>query len=103
MVGIANHGGHGCRCRDDTPRRRDAKQGTAAVCRQGSRLPQDGFIDHPAKHAFRESAWITLRLTNFSPCYRELADAIIERKICSRTGVPTFTEVLLRMNRIRYL
>src|SRR5271157_3775446 len=101
MVRIANHRDHGCRCRDDTPRRCDAKQGTAAVCLQGSRLPQDGFIDHPAKHAFREPAWITLCLTNFTPCYRELADAIIERKICSWTRVPTFTEVLLKMNRIR--
>ena len=58
MVRIANHRDHGRRCRDDTTRRRNTKQRTAAVCLHAPRLPQDGFINHPAKHPFREPARI---------------------------------------------
>ena len=65
--------------------------------------PADRFIDHPAKHPFREPARINLRLADRTPCYREFTDTIIERKIRRWAAVPAFTEILFRMNRIWYL
>ena len=103
MVRIAKHRNHCCRCRDNTSHRRNSKQGAAAVCLHVPGLPQNGLINHAAKHTLREPPRIAVRQTNFSPCCREFADAIVERKVCSWTGVPPFTEVLHGVNRIRYL
>ena len=103
MVRIAKHGDHRCRGRDNTSHRRNSKQGAAAICLHAPGLPQNGLINHAAKHTLRESPRIAMRQTNFSPCCREFADAIVERKVCSWTGVPPFTEVLFGMNRVQYL
>ena len=54
MVRIAKHGDHRCRCRDNTSHRRNSKQGAAAVCLHAPGLPQNGLINHAAKHTLRE-------------------------------------------------